>query len=115
MIVYEFYLKEAFKAQAFDVLCDSFYKLGNVAAGKRWDNPKDPETGAAVAASAVYAVSRNSATNWVQLLVDDNTPTGIITAIEAKINGLCDTTFTKYSDSKDNIVPMERKRGEIGI
>ena len=104
MIVYEFYLKDAVKGQVLETLSGSFSVLGNVV------RKVDGASG-----SCVYAVSRNPSTHWVQLLVDDNTPTAIITAIEAKINGLCDTTFAKYSDSKDTIAPMERKRGEIGI
>jgi len=104
MIVYEFYLKDPFKTQVFETLCDSFYKLGN--ATRKVDG---------ILGSCVSAVSRNPNTNWVQLLVDDNTPSAIITAIEAKINGLCDTTFSKYTDTHDNIAPIERKRAEIGI
>ena len=103
MIVYEFYLKDQFKTQAFETLCDSFYKIGN--ATRKADG---------IIGSCVYAVSRNPNTNWVQLLVDDNTPSAIITAIEAKINGLCDTTHKKYTDPNDNIAPIERKREEIG-
>jgi hypothetical protein len=106
MIVYEFYLKDAVKGQAFDVLCNTFYKLGNVGKPRKVDG---------VDGSAVYAISRNPNTNWVQLLVDDNTPEGILTAIEAKINGLCDTTFAKYSSPHDNLAPIERKRAEIGV
>ena len=105
MIVYEFYLKEAFKEQAFEALCESFYVIG----------AKITRKVDGVNGSAVYSVSRNPLTHWVQLLVDDNTPTAIITTIEAKINGLCDTTFAKYPDPKDNIAPIERKREEINI
>jgi hypothetical protein len=105
MIVYEFYLKEAFKAQSFEALCESFYGIGTTITRK-----VDGASG-----SAVYAVSRNPATHWVQLLVDDNTPTAILTAIEAKINGLCDTSFAKYTDPKDTIAPIERKREKVGV
>lgn len=105
MIVYEFYLKDEVKGQAFEALCDTFYKIPNPIARK-----VDGQTG-----SAVYSVSRNPNTHWVQLLVDDNTPEGIITAIEAKIAGLCDTKFAKYTSPHDNLAPLERKRAEIGI
>lgn len=104
MIVYEFFLRGVFKAQVFEVLCESFYGLGNVL--RQVDNSES---------SCVYAVSRNPETSWVQLLVDDNTPEGIITAIEAKIAGLSDGEFAKYASLEDNIAPMERPRKEIGI
>lgn len=105
MIVYEFYLKDVFKAQAFDVLCNSFYGLGNVM------RASDHVDG-----TCVFAVSRNPQTHWVQLLVDDNTPTAKLTAIEGKIRGLCDTTFTKYSRSDQPLIaPFEREREVIGI
>jgi hypothetical protein len=100
MFVYEFYLKDEVKGQAFEDLCDTFYKIPNPITRK-----VDGQTG-----SAVYAVSRNPNTNWVQLLVDDNTSEGILTAIEAKINGLCDAPFNKYSDPHDNIAPREKPR-----
>jgi hypothetical protein len=99
MIVYEFYLKDAVKAQAFDVLCNSFIALGNCT--RKVD---------AINGSCVYSVSRNPSTHWVQLLVDDNTPEGILAAIEAKINGLCDAPFNRYSDPHDNIAPREKPR-----
>ena len=104
MIVYEFYLKDEFQTEAFDTLCDSFYQLGNVT--RKVDR---------VNGSAVYTVSRNPTTNWVQLLVDDNTPQPILTAIEGRINGLCDTRFARYAAKQDNIAPIERRREVIGI
>ena len=107
MIVYEFYLKEEFMEQAFQSLCDSFYGVGVEEPFKR--KVDDTE------GSAVYSVSRNALTMWVQLLVDDNTPEPIIRAIEARINGLCDTTFSKYASADDHVAPMERPRVEIGI
>lgn len=107
MIVYEFYLNDAFKARAFEALCDSFTKLGNVGKARKVDGVDGP---------AIYAVSRNPNTNWVQLLVEDDTPGAIITAIESKIDGLCDTTkFAKFSHAQHNIAPAEGKREEIGI
>jgi hypothetical protein len=107
MIVYEFYLKDEFKAQAFDALCDAFYKLGNVADARKVDRAEK--------GSAVYAVSRNPATNWVQLLVDDNVPKEVIGAIEARIQGLCDTKPAKYSSPEDHIAPPERPRNIVGV
>lgn len=102
MKVYEFYLKEEFKAQLFEVLCEGFYNLGNVGKPRKVGG-KD--------GSAVYAISRNPTTNWVQLLVDDNTPTSILTAIEARINGLSDNAPDKFTDEYDNVAPMERAKG----
>lgn len=104
MIVYEFYLKDEFKDEPFDALCESFYRLGNVT--RKVDGAEG---------SAVYAVSRNPATNWVQLLVDDNTPQPILTAIEARINGLCDTRPARYTSEQDHIAPIERRREVIGV
>ncbi len=105
MKVYEFWLKEVFKAQAFEALCDGFYNLGKMMG--RWDDPRDdqgdPEEG-----SCVYSVSRNQNTHWVQLLVDDNTPQPIITAIEARINGLKDDEpLRKFNDDTHNDAPIE--------
>lgn len=108
MIVYEFWLKEQFKAQAFETLCDTFYKMGNVMG--RWDDPRD-ENGDPKEATCVYSVTRNPGTHWVQLLVDDGTSQSIITAIEARINGLKDSeTFRKYDDGTDNDAPIETPR-----
>ena len=105
VIVYEFYLKSEFRRQAFDALCKSFYGLGTAITRK-----VDDADG-----SAVYAISRNPSTHWVQLLVDDNTPQPILTAIEARINGLCDTRFARYTGEQDNVAPVERRREVIGI
>lgn len=99
MIVYEFWLKEQFKEQPFEVLCDNFYKIGTMEG--RWDNPTGEGT-------CVYAVSRNPITHWVQLLVDDNTPAPFITAIEARINGMKDDyPVRKYTSEENSIAPME--------
>ena len=105
MIVYEFYLREEFKDQAFEALCEGFYGLGTAISRK-----VDGASG-----SAVYSVSRNSKTKWVQLLVDDNTPEGILTAIEARINGLSDGAFARYSGEEDHEAPGERAREEVGV
>jgi hypothetical protein len=105
MIVYEFYLKDEFKTQAFDVLCATFYSIGPAVTRKA-----DGKIG-----SAVYAVSRNPATNWVQLLVDDNAPEAAITVIEARIQGLCDTKPAKYASSEDHVAPPERPREVVGV
>lgn len=102
MIIYEFWLKEQFKTQAFEALCSAFYKLGNVGELRKTDG---------VEGSAVYSVSRNLNTHWVQLLVDDNTPEAIITAIEARINGLKDDEpLRKYDDELHDNSPMEMPR-----
>jgi len=90
MIVYEFWLKEQFKSQAFEDLCKSF------------DMGKD---------EYVFSISRNSNTHWVQILVGDTTPEPVITAIDAKINGLKDDEpLRKYNDDKDNDTPIETPR-----
>lgn len=104
MIVYEFYLADNFKEQAFDALSNSFFGLGDVSRKR-----------GSVRGCAVYSVSRNPNTHWVQLLVDDNTPEGLITAIESRVKDLCDTQFAKYIEAEDNVAPMERSREEIGI
>lgn len=105
MIVYEFYLKDAEKGKAFDALCDSFCKIPNPIIRK-----VDGATG-----SAVYAVSRNPNTQWVQLLVDDNTPANILNAIEAKIEALSDQPCDKRTFAYHNVAPSERKRTDIKI
>ena len=101
MIVYEFWLKEQFKEEAFETLTDGFGKIGNPFLRKI-----DNEMG-----SAVYSVSRNPRTHWVQLLVDENTPQSTITAIEARINELKDDTPSrKYRDDTDNNAPIETSK-----
>lgn len=108
MIIYEFWLSPTFREQAFEVLCDGFYNLGRMMG--RWDNPED-EVGNPIDAPCVYAVSRNPNTHWVQLLVDDNTPSGFITAIEARINGLKDDhPMREYTSPQNNVAPMERPK-----
>lgn len=102
MIVYEFYLRKEFNDQAFEALCEVFYALGGPLK-RKVDGGEGP---------AVYSVSQNPATNWVQLLVDDNTPAGIQTAIESRINSLSDGAFEKLSSDQDSVAPMERRRGE---
>jgi len=113
MIVYEFYLGNQFRGEAFEALCESFYSLGKVM--NRWDDPKDEETGDPIEASCVYAISRTPETHWVQLLVDDSTPAHFITAIERRINGLCDGVFTQHPKNQNIKAPRERSRAEIGI
>jgi len=115
MICYEFYLKPQYKSDLpFSELCEIFYSAGNVPAGKRWDNPKD-ETGKPIEASAVYAVSRNPKTGWVQILVDDNAPTSVLNTIEARIRQLCDTAFAKSKHQQHHIAPKEKTRREAMI
>lgn len=102
MIVYEFWLREQFKTQAFDVLYGSFYNLGKVGVGqtRKVDGVENGK--------CVYSVSKNDNTHWVQLMVDDNTPQPMITAIEARINSLKDDEpFRKYVDDMDNNSPIE--------
>lgn len=105
MIVYEFYLKEIVKAQALENIYLPFLEIG----------PKITRKIDGAIGSAIYSVSRNPSTNWVQFLVDDNTSSTIQEVIETKIKELCDTTFVKYSDPHDNIAPIERKREIINI
>lgn len=105
MIVYEFWLKEEFKDQPFETLCDTFDKLGKIP--NRWDDPRD-EQGNPIEAPCSYATSKNLNTNWVQILFDDDTPEPIIIAIEGKINGLKDDApFRKYDDDLNNDAPIE--------
>lgn len=81
----------------------------------RWDNPVDDE-GLPSKEACVYAISRDLDTHWVQLLVDDNTPSGLIIAIETRINGLKDDYPTrKYYDEHNNIAPMEKTRNNYVI
>lgn len=101
MKVYEFWLKEEFKAQAFEAIVDSFNNIGGTLL-RKVDNEVGPP---------VYSVSRNQESHWVQILVDDNTPQGILTAIEARINGLKDETESRsYQGENDNVAPMEREK-----
>lgn len=98
IILYEFYLSDAAKGQAFEALCTSFYELG--AKVKR---VVDGENG-----SAVYAVSRNPKTNWVQLLVDDNATPDTLKAIETQIAQLNESAnFKKAQSSKHAVAPVE--------
>ena len=93
MIVYEFYLRDQFKEQAFEALCNSFYLLGGV-----------------------YSVSRNFETDWIQLLISGGTSQAIYTAIEGKINGLSDAGgFSRYVAYNEGKAPPERPREAIGI
>jgi len=86
MIVYEFWLREQFKGQAFEILGNNFKKVTPI----------------------VYAISRNPRTHWFQLLFPDDTPQPTITVIEAIINGLKDDEpFRKYVDDLENSVPIE--------
>jgi len=123
MIVYEFWLKEQLRNQTFDALCEGFYKIGGKIIRKvdngaveldtfwDWDIEEfvpNPKAGELIRDSAVYSTSRNPDTRWVQLLVDDNATQPIITAIEARIDGLKDDEpFRKYVDDMDNNSPIE--------
>jgi len=101
MKVYEFWLKDAFRDQAFEALAESFYNIGG-----HFERAVD-----GAIAGAVYAVSRNLNTHWVQLLVDDNTPPATLTTIEARINGLSDDEpMRAYTDPNDHVAPMERRK-----
>ena len=100
MIVYEFYLKENFKNHPFEVLCQTFYNVGPAFSRK-----VDGQNG-----KAVYGVSRNPRSHWVQLLVDDNSPESALTVIEARINGLMsEWGFDCYPNSEDHVAPPERQ------
>lgn len=115
MFVYEFYLKDATKGKDFEALCEGFYAIG-----EKFTRKVDNGNG-----SAVYSVTRNQSTNWVQLLVDDNTPASFITMIEAKIREYSDLNdkvnktegkhYNKRTFAYHNVAPMERERAVIGI
>jgi hypothetical protein len=99
MIVYEFHLKSTERGRTFEDLCASFYRLGTCR------RKVDGETG-----SAVYGVSLNPNTWWMQLLVDDNTPPGVIAAVEAEVSRVMEDQFMKYPHSRDNAPPAERSK-----
>lgn len=100
MIVYEFYLRDEFKANPFESLCMGFYQIGG-GFKRKVDG---------VVGSGVYAVSRSFRSHWVQLLVDDNTPDATLTAVESRINGLMDERdFDAYPSPYDQIAPPERR------
>jgi hypothetical protein len=105
MIVIEFYLKSGVPEEAFETLCNTFYNIPSPIVRR-----VDGQT-----ASAVFAVSKNPNTRWVQLLVDDNAPVEVITAIEARIQGLCDTKPAKYTSAEDHVAPPERPREVVGV
>lgn len=102
MIVYEFYLKPE-SNQEFDALCDGFYSIGT-----QFKRVVDNANG-----SAVYAISRNTITKWVQLLIDNNTPKDTISAIEDHIREIADDKHIKYTSTSHNIAPKERHRAEV--
>jgi len=126
MKVYEFYLRDQFRSQAFDTLCDSFYRIGShfvrvVDEGgvysdvKKGENDIEfphPKAGQAVIGPAVYSISKNPNTHWVQLLVDDNTPPTTTTAIEARIAALKDDNdpLRTFEDEDHHNTPMETPR-----
>lgn len=104
MIVIEFYMKSA--EEAFDVLCYTFFTVADPILRK-----VDGSMGA-----AVYSVSRNPKTGWVQLLVDDHVTEPILNAIKARVKGLSDTgDLAEYVDERDNISPIERARKEVRV
>lgn len=118
MIVYEFWLKDEFQSQAFEALVQSFYTIGGVFKRRvdghiitpdfYHDGSPHPDAGKNHLGPAVYSVSRNVNTHWVQLLVDENTPQPIITAIEARINGLKDNEpLREYGDDAHYEAPIE--------
>lgn len=104
MIVVGFYIKKGIPENDFEILCKTFYTLGNIAKRKVDD----------AEGSAVYAISYNKDTSWVQLLIDDNTTEDILRIIRAKVEGLSDNgKFVEYRDPNDRIAPPERKREKI--
>lgn len=105
MKCYEFWLREQFREQPFTALCGGFYNLGR-ASGLVYD-PRDEDDNP-IEGPCVYAISWNENTHWIQLLVDDNTPQPIITAIEARINGLKDNEpLREYGDDAHYEAPIE--------
>lgn len=120
MKVYEFYLKSESQAQTFEALCDSFNRMGSHferavdkgiypdltinAEGKEVPHAK---AGQPIIGNAVYSVSRNPHTHWVQLLVDDNTPSATIMEIEAQIAALKDGSLRTFEDELHSSSPME--------
>jgi len=107
MKVVEFYLKSGVPEEAFEALCDGFYRIGPPAR-RRIDSE---------VANPVFAVSRNPSTRWVQLLIDEDTPGPVLTAILNKAKGLSDDGQADQYDSPEGTVtgstvkaPPERPR-----
>ena len=119
MKVYEFYLNTLSRAKTFDELCSDLYGIGSafvrvIDAGSIYpDFEKDeitphPKAGQLVTGSAVYSISYNESTYWMQILVDDNTSIATITTIEALVNTLKDTDPVRsYADTSHNYAPIE--------
>lgn len=112
MKVIEFYLKEGLPEERFEVLCNRFYNLGDKHK-RRVDN---------VIGSPIFAISFNQNTRWVQLLIDEDTPTTILNIIENVVRTLSDNGKYVLYDSDEGkevgkrvIAPRERKKEEIGI
>lgn len=108
----EFYLKENVPEHAFDVLCNGFFSIPSPFARR-----VDGEVG-----SAVFSVSSNPETSWVQLLIDEDTPAGILAAIRSKAQGLSGNGHIAEYDSEEGLVegetvqaPIERPRLEVGV
>lgn len=105
MIVIEFYLKTKITREEFPELVDAFIKI---------PTPPEPFTRkfGGTSGPAVYAVSYNPDTGWVQLLVDNNVPDGILTAIRSKASELAEKIAKDYVASHDHIAPLEEKPEE---
>ena len=123
MKVYEFYIDSSSWAKTFDDLTSSFYIIGSkfvrvIDKGSVYrEFEKDGITphskaGLLVTGSAVYGISLNEITHWMQLLVDDNATPPIITSIEAMIDTLKDTgSIITYDDELHTEAPIETPKG----
>jgi len=108
MQVIEFYLKS--NEVNIEGLSDTFYQIPNPIKRRI-----DGET-----ASAVFAISLNEKTRWVQLLVDEDTPSEILDAIRSKATGLSDNEKIAEYHSDEGLVtgqviiaPRERPRENL--
>ena len=110
MQVIEFYLKSNAPKGNIEGLSDTFYQIPNPIKRRI-----DGET-----ASAVFAISLNEKTRWVQLLVDEDTPSGILDAIRSKAEGMSDNEKIAEYHSDEGLVtgqviiaPRERPRENL--
>ena len=110
MQVIEFYLKSDSPEGTIEKLSDTFYSIPNPIKRRI-----DGET-----ASAVFAISLNEKTRWVQLLVDEDTPSEIFNAIRSKAEGMSDNEKIAEYHSEEGLVtgqviiaPRERPRENL--
>jgi len=107
MQVIEFYLKSNAPKGNIEGLSDTFYQIPNPIKRRI-----DGET-----ASAVFAITLNENTRWVQLLVDEDTPSETLDAIRSKAEGMSDNEKIAEYHSEEGLVtgqviiaPRERPR-----